>query len=565
MFLSFILIRSKEKLKNPEEWVSMATFSRVFLAGYFIAVVAFLSSCSSGKSNVEQGNVDGILHYGNGIEPQTIDPHTATGLPEHHIIQALFEGLVVKNPYSMELEPGVAESWSVSQDGLTYTFKIRKDAKWSNGDPLTSEDFRWSWWRALQPALGSQYVFMFFPIKNAEDYFNQKITDFSKVGIKTPDSSTFIVELRNPTPYFMQLLDHYSMFPVHRKTIEKHGEADESYTQWIRPENIVTNGIFKLDYWRLNKKIEVSRNVHYWDHDKVKLNGIVFHPTENNTTEERMFRANQLHFTATIPLERVPVYRKDNPDVLHVSPMMATYFYRLNLKNPSLSDVRVRQALSISVNRDQLTQKVLNNLNLPAYAIVPPGLLGYQPPKMFDYSPDKARQLLADAGYPNGEGFPTLTLQYNTSDQHRIIAIAIQQMWKDELNINVELINKDWKVYLDDERNGNFDISRASWVGDYLDPNTFLDMWVEGAGVNRTGWNNPRYDELILHDAPKQQGQDRFKKFYEAESILFTEMPIIPLYIYSSRHLIHPSVKGMPHNLMDYHNYKYIELVNHEL
>ena len=257
-----------------------------------IVPIAFLiTSCGQGESNVESGNRLGIAHIGNGAEPQGMDPHVVTGVPESNIINAIFEGLVYKDASTLEVQPGVAESWEISDDGRIYTFNIRRDAKWSNGDSLTAQDFVWSWWRGLQPALGSQYVFMFFPIKNAEAFFRGEVTDFDKVGVKAIDDYTLQVELNNPTPYFLQLMDHYSTFPVHRATIEKFGEAWESYTGWTRPQNIVSNGPFKMDSWQLNRNVKVSPNPHYWDHDRIKLNGIVFYSTELSTTEERMFRA----------------------------------------------------------------------------------------------------------------------------------------------------------------------------------------------------------------------------------------------------------------------------------
>lgn len=520
-----------------------------------------LSACDGGENNVSTGNRSGILHFGNHSEPQGLDPHSVTGVPEHHILQALFEGLVTKNPYSLDIEPAVAERWSVSNNGRLYTFHLRKNARWSNGDAVTAEDFRWAWWRALQAPLGNQYVFMFFPIKNAERYFKQEISDFSKVGIQVIDKHTLNVELKNPTPYFLQLLDHYSMSPIHRATIEKFGKADESYTRWTRPGNLVGNGPFILKEWRLNKHLTVRRNPLYWGNDSVKLNGINFYPTENLSTEERMFRAGQLHRTEDIPIDRIKYYQEKHPELLHIAPYMATYFYRINTTKPNLADKRVRQALAQSIDRRTLIDAILSGIFTPAYAVTPPNLLGYQPPQTFAYDPESAQALLAQAGYPNGDNFPEIELQYNSHEQHRKIAIAIQQMWKDNLNITVRLQNKDWKVYLDDETTGNYDISRASWIGDYLDPNSFLDIWTSDSGINRTGWSSSEYDKKVLRDAPTATNKSqRFKHFYDAEKILFDNMPIIPVYTYASKHLLHPSVKGMPANLMDYYNYRYVSL-----
>ncbi len=525
----------------------------------FVCLTLF--SCVQGESNVESGNRQQILHFGNGTEIQGLDPHVVTGIAEHHVVQTLFEGLVFKDSQTLEIEPAAAASWEISKDGRIYTFTMRDDARWSNGDPVTAYDFEWSWWRALQPSLGSQYVFMYFPIKNAEAFFKQEISDFSQVGIKALDAKTFRVELKNPTPYFLQLLDHYSTFPVHQATIKKFGKPGDSYTQWTRPENIVTNGPFLMNSWRLNKRLVVERNEDYWGAEDVRLNKIVFHPIDSEIVEERMFRANQLHWTDQVAIDRAPWYRKNAPERMRIKPYVGTYLYRVNNKLPHLSDVRVRKALAMTVDRDTLMDTVLNNFFTPSYAITPPGLLGYQPPKTFEYNPDRARELLAEAGYPKGEGFPEMELQYNSSDQHRKIATAIQQMWNKELNIQVRLQNKDWKVYLDDEATGNFEISRGGWIGDYVDPNTFLDMWVGGSGVNRTGWNDPKYDELILEVAPRAKTrEERFAAFRQAEELMMKDMPFIPIYTYSSHHFVHPSVKGMHVNVMNYHNFREVYL-----
>lgn len=525
--------------------------------------VFFLCGCLSGESNVERGNRDGVLHFGNYGEPQGLDPHIVTGVPEHHIVGALFEGLVQKNPYTLAIEPAIAKSWTVSEDGLHYRFNLRKNARWTNGDPVTAEDFLWSWRRALLPALGNQYVFMFFPIVNAEAYFTGELNDFSQVGLKAPDPYTFEISLSTATPFFLQLLDHYSFFPVHRGNIEQHGKADEAHTRWTRPGNIITNGPFKLKSWQLFKSLVVSKNEDYWDADRVSLNEIRFYPVDQQTTEERMFRAGQLHRTEEVPIDRIPWYRENRPEVMKIEPYIGTYLYRINTKKPHLSDVRVRRALAMSVDRERLINTVLNGIFTPAYAITPPGVLGYQPPKLFEYDPEKARQLLAEAGYPNGEGYPGLELQYNSHEQHRKIAIAIQQMWNETLNIKVELRNKDWKVYMDDETTGNYDVSRGGWIGDYVDPNTFIDIWTGESGVNRTGFSSARYDSLVMEEAPKARTQGaRYEAFFEAETILMEQMPFVPLYTYSSKHLNHPSVKGLASNYMDYYNFRYVHLPN---
>lgn len=524
-------------------------------------VAAFLGGCSAGESNVAQGNREGILHFGNGSEPQGLDPHVVTGVPESKIIDALFEGLTRKNPWTLEPEPGAAASWEFSEDRRVITFHMQPEGRWSNGDPVTAHDFVWSWRRALDPAMGNLYAYMLYPVQNAEAYATGKIDDPALVGVRALDDMTLEVTLNAPTPYFLQLMDHYSSYAVHRETVERFGRATDRFTRWTRVGNIVTNGPFQLQKWELNRRIVVDRNPHYWDNDAVHLNGIVFYPTENIVSEERMFRVHQLHYTADVPLNKIPAYRKmaDTPFV--EAPYLGTYFYLLNTERPPLDDARVRKALSLAVDREALTRNVLYGSNNPAYAITPPGTLGYQPPQLFTFDPEEARRLLAEAGYPGGDGWPGLELIYNTSESHRKIAVALQQMWKDALNITVTLSNQEWKVYLDSVSQMNFQVARRGWIGDYVDPNNFLDLYITDGGNNNTGFSDPVYDELILQRAPRAATQEaRFALFHEAETRLMEQMPILPIYTYASKHLVHPSVKGLPPNLMDFVNVKYIHL-----
>jgi oligopeptide transport system substrate-binding protein len=527
------------------------------------AAITTLVACGGGESNVARGNREGILHYGNGSEPQGLDPHVVTGVPENHLVRALFEGLAVKNPYTLEPEPGVAQSWDISDDGRIITFHINPRAKWSNGDPMSAHDYVWSWQRALSPAMGNQYAYMLFPVKNAESYATGKITDFKEVGVKALDDLTLQVTLTERTPYFIQLMDHYSTFAVHRPTLEKFGKATDRYTRWTRVENLVGNGAFRLKEWLLNRRITMEKSDTYWDKDKVKLNGVVFYPTENIVSEERMFRVGQLHYTASIPLDKIPVYRAMTNSPYVQAPYIGTYFYLFNTKRAPLDDVRVRQALSMAIDREKLNATVLKGANVPAYSITPPGTLGYQPPMVFGYDVPRARQLLADAGYPQGQGWPQTQLIYSTSESHRKIAVALQQMWKDALNIPVTISNQEWKVYLDSVSQMDFQIARRGWIGDYVDPNNFLDLFLCGGGNNNTGFCDPAYDEMILRLAPKAKTREqRFAIFAEAETLLMEQMPILPIYTYTSQHLIHPSVKGLPPNLMDSINLKYIWLDN---
>ncbi|MDA7794823.1 peptide ABC transporter substrate-binding protein [Porticoccaceae bacterium] len=519
-------------------------------------LILTLSSCGDYQSNVESGNREGTLHWGNGTEPQSLDPHIATGVPEHHIISSLMEGLIHKDGETLEPRPGVAKSWDISADGRVYTFYLRQDARWSNGDLHNAHDYVWSWWRALQPALGNLYAYMYFPIANAKAYYDGEISDFSQVGVKALGDYVLQVTLTEPIPYFLQLLDHYSTYPVHRATVEKFGKADQRGTRWTFEGNIVGNGAFQLKEWKINRRITVERNPHYWNAENVRLNQVVFYPTENVTTEERMFRAGQLHYSG-IPSDKIQAYSQSDDPSLRIQPYLGVYFYRLNVDKPQLSDKRVRRALGMTINRDQLVSQITKGGQIPAYAITPPGTMGYYPESDLTFDPEGAKKLLAEAGYPNGEGFPTTEILYNTSEGHRKIAVALQQMWKKHLNIDVVLLNQEWKVYLDTVSNHHYEIARAGWIGDYVDPNNFLDMFLCNGGNNRTRWCNPEYDQIILQQVPKAKThQQRLELFQQAETILLDEMPVIPIYIYTSNNLVQPTVKNFGRNILNQANYR---------
>jgi oligopeptide transport system substrate-binding protein len=274
-----------------------------------------------------------------------------------------------------------------------------------------------------------------------------------------------------------------------------------------------------------------------------------------------MFRDGQLHHTYDVPLDKVPVYLAEQPELIKVSPYLGTYFYSINSTRPVLSDARVRRALSLAVDRKLLAETVTQGIYQPGYSVVPPGTMGYQPPQLFDYDPKEARRLLAEAGYPDGQGFPGFTMLYNTLEQHQKIAVAIQQMWQQELGIKIELQNQEWQVYLNAQQLMDYDVVRRGWIGDYVDPNNFLDLFITNGGNNNTGFSNERYDEIILREAPATTDRDkRYALYNEAEKLLIDAMPVIPLYVYQSKHLNDPSLKGMPINIMDSRNWKYVYL-----
>ena len=530
---------------------------------YFVPLIfIFITSCSESINPVDSGLENQIYHHGNGSEPQGIDPHIVTGVPEHHILISLCEGLTIPNPNPNDMNgymAGTAESWTISDDGKEYIFKINKNAKWSNGEPVTADDFVWSWKRILTASLGSQYPDMLYYLVGAYEYHNGLIDDFNQVGVKSVDKHTLKVNLKNPTPFFLGLLSHYSTWPVHKDTVLKFGDIDDRNGEWTRPGNFVCNGPFQLKTWELNNKIVVEKNPHYYDASMVRLNEIHYYPVSNVMTEDRMFRAGQLHLTSTLPSQKCPIYIEENPN-LRIDPYMGTYFYRINTENEVLKDVRVRKALAYSIDRQLLVDKVTKCGQIPAYSFTPPGSNGYQPNTEIPFDPILAKSLLQEAGFSEQNPFPKLEILFNTNEDHRKLALAVQQMWQINLGIEVELVNQDWKVYLNREMIGDFQISRAGWIGDYEDPNTFLDLMRPNRGNNKTGWENIEYDALVEKANTINNQAERYKLLYQAEEILIENMPVIPLYTYVRAYQLSPDVKGFSPHILDHHHPKFIYL-----
>ncbi|WP_323814695.1 peptide ABC transporter substrate-binding protein [Cellvibrio sp. NN19] len=526
----------------------------------FLVFICFMIAACERKTLVDIGSEQQILYYGNGTDITGVDPHGTNGLPEQRVMLSLYEGLVAKDPKTLEIVPAVADHWEVSEDNMSYLFHIRENAKWSNGDPVTAHDFVNSWLRGLMPALGNETVTALFVFKNAEKYYNKEIADISLLGFKAVDDHHLKIELENPTPYFLQLLDYLALFPVHTDNIKKFGALDDPANPWSKPENFVGNGAFTLDDWIPGRSLIVKKNPYYWDKDKVRLNEIHFMPIEQLLVEERMFKAGHLHRTEWMPYAKMPAYRANNDPQYNHYPYIATYFYGLNVTKPPFDDVRVRKALAYSVDRETLVASVTNGVQNATGALTPPNTLGYTSRAQITFNVEMARQLLADAGYPDGKNFPVTELTYNNSEDHRKIAEAIQQMWKKNLNINVKLKNQEWKVYLYEVKNLNYNIARLAWVGDYIDPNTFLEMLTSTSGDNKTGWKNKRYDNLIRKAATLSNKEERYEVFQQAESLLLDEVPIIPLYNYTTNNLISTQLKGYHQNILDYYSYKHLYL-----
>ena len=501
------------------------------------------------------------LRIGNGTAPQDLDPHIVTGVPEHRILMALFEGLVTENPKDLSPEPGVAEKWEISPDGLVYTFHFRPDLKWSDGTPLTAGTFVRSYQRMLTPSLAAEYSYLLHFVRNAKDYNEGKLKDFSQVGFKAVDDRTLVVTLNSPTPFLLKILaSHYSWYPVPIHVIEKFGGLNRKGTAWTRPENIVSNGAFKLKEWRQQQNLVVARNPHYWDRAIVKLDEIHFLPVENQDTEERMFRTGQLDMTNELPLAKTDVYKKENPDALRIDHYLGVYFYRINNTQPPLNDKRVRRALALAIDRESLVKNVVRGGQAPAYGLTYPGTAGYAPAAKLTGTIEDAKRLLAEAGYPNGQGFPKVDLLYNTSQNHRVIAEAIQQMWRRNLGIEIGLRNEEWKVYLDSQDNLAYGLQRAGWIADYVDPHVFLEIWGSDNLNNDTGFKNADYDALLKQALSARTEEERYALYQKMDAILVEEVPVIPIYFYTKVAAMNPKVKGFHPTLLDNHPFKYVYL-----
>ncbi len=531
-----------------------------FFRGALATLCCSLLVACGGPTEADRAVEEGILLIGNGSEPKGLDPQLVTGVPESQLLRALMEGLVAPDPNDdLAPAPGMAETWESNADYTVWTFNLR-DAKWTNGDPVTAGDFVYSWQRILSPALGAEYAEMLYVIRGAEDFHAGRTTDFSQVGVRAIDDRTLEVTLEGPTPHFLGMLMHTSFLPVNPRAVEEHGGMTDRQSGWSTLENYVSNGPFKLKTWVTNQVIEVERNPDYWDAATVQLNGIRFFPIDNVGTEEAMFRDGRLHLTHTVSPDKIPSFRAEMPDKLRIEPYLGSYFYRINTTRPPFNDVRVRRALALAIDKQLLVDRVTQGGQAPATGFTPSGIAGYPASTAVQYNPDEARRLLAEAGYPDGRGFPSAEILINTSESHRKIAQALQAMWKDKLGIDVGIYNQEWKVYLDSQSQLNYDISRAGWIGDYVHPTSFLDIFTSGNGNNDTGWSNAAYDALIRRARVAQAEDERMQILSQAEAILLDEMPIIPIYWYTRVYLKDPRVQGWEPKLLDNHPYKYVSL-----
>ena len=530
--------------------------------GLVFALALGLAGCARRETPVERGDRTQTFLLGNLSEPNDLDPAYPDSVETFRIVMALMEGLAQYDAKTCLPVPAVAERWEATPDQRTWTFHLRSTARWSNGDPVTAGDFVYAYRRLLSPRLAAEYASMLFALANGEAFYLGKVTDFAQVGAVAADDHTLVLHLSHPVPYLDKLVCHFAWYPIHRATIEKFGRIDDRGTHWTRPGNYVGNGPFVLKAWHPNQIVRVTRSPTYWNRGEIKLQEVDFLPVEDNATEEAMFRNGEMHETDTIPSDRIAVYERDPTlrGFLHKELYYGTYYYRFNVRVPPLNDVRVRQALAWSIDRRLLVERVTKGGQLPAGNLTPPDRAGFTATAAIGFDPDRARRLLAAAGYPGGKNFPHLEVLFNTSENHRQIAEAIQQMWRRELGISVELLHQEGKVWVDTMRQGNYQIARSSWIGDYLDPSTFLDLMMSTDGNNQTGWSNAEYDRLMNESRQTVDQQRRYALFQRCEQILADECPLLPIYFYARDNLSRPELKGWYPNLLEVHTYTGVSL-----
>jgi len=565
----------------------------------------------------------------NSSEVKSFDPAIVTGQPEGNILRCLFEGLSQWNPETLEPMPGVAESWEVSDDQLTYTFRLRDDALWSDGSPVTANDFHYAWRRFLGPRTAAEYAVLAWYIKNAHRYSlggsgispgdpveielnlpvdainslrgellhgklisvenaedpetrtflveidgqqqrfaptddqgatappavgtrwcRQALLDFREVGVRVLDPHVLQVTLEHPTPYFSQLVGYYPFSPVNRKCIETHGTP-----QWTKPENIVSNGPFNVQLRRIRDRIRMVKSETYWNHDAVRLEVVDALATDSNSTALNLFMTGKADWIQTVPSAALRIMLAEDPprNDVNPAPFIGCYYYMLNTTRKPLNDIRVRRALSLAMDREEICTKIMSAGEVPAFGLVPPGMVGYLGESCAPEDPEEARRLLAEAGYPDGKGFPRMDILYNTDEAHQAVAELIRKQWQRELGIQIKTRNEEWASYLSSHRQMKYNVSRRGWIGDYADPSTFLDMMVTGGEQNNTGFSNDEYDSLIREAARESDPEKRMQIFRRAERILMDELPILPIYFYVSKNMVQPYVRGFYNNIQDVH------------
>ncbi|SHH95374.1 peptide ABC transporter substrate-binding protein [Ferrimonas marina] len=486
------------------------------------------------------------LVKGNGSEPASLDPQKVEGTTGSAITKDLFEGLVQQDDYGNTI-PAQATHWDISEDNRTFTFHLREGILWSDGHPVTAEDFVFAFRRAVDPETASRYAWYqeIATVANAADIIRGKKAP-EELGVRAVNDRTFEVTLEQPVPYFVKMLAHQNTYPVPKHVVTSLGD------RWTRPGNMVSNGAYVLEHWVVNERIVLKRNPKYWDNDNTTINKVTYMAIESANTELARYKAGELDMTASVPLEHFRSLQRDLPNDIRITPYLGAYYYEFNTKVPPFDDKRVRKALSLAVERDKITTYVLGQGQRPAFTFTPQSVAGYNPPEV-EYANwtseqrlEKAKQLMAEAGY--GPDKPlTINLLYNTNENHKKIAIVVSQLWK-PLGVRVRLENQEWKTFLDTRNQGRFEMARAGWVGDYNDASTMLDILLSNHGQNKGKWHNEEYDAIMNASRMIADDEERAEYYARAERIIVEEMPIIPVYEQVVTRLVKPHVGGYPMN-----------------
>lgn len=497
------------------------------------------------------------LNRGNGEEPQTLDPHRSEGVPAAHVLRDLYEGLTTESPDG-DIIPGAAQRWNISADGKTYTFYMDRSARWSNGDALTAEDFVFSLRRSADPATASNSATMLLPILNAREVIGGELPP-DQLGVSLLDEFTLQIQLVDPTPYFLGLLSHASTYPVHRPSLEAEGGG------FSRPEFLVSNGAYVLKRWEVRSSIELQRNPLYRAAEQTLMERVIYFPIEDLNAEVKQFRAGELDWTYEVPNNQFKWLAQNYPDELIITPWLGSYFFGFNLtREPFLESPGLRRALVLAIDREVITAKVTQFGEQPSFALVPPGIGDY-PPAVPEYAAwtqeernAEAVRLYEEAGYSRENPLAT-EIRYNSSENHKKIALAVASMWKQVLGVQTTLVNEEWKVSLQNrEQKVVTQVFRAGWISDYNDPYSFLELFRTGHGRNDYGYANDSYDALLEQIARERIPGRRERMMVEAERILLEDNPILPVYTYITKRLVDQRIRGWQNNAMDHHLSRYM-------
>jgi len=531
--------------RRNREWNQMKMNMKAWLAGSTMLMMAATGAFA-----------ETVLNRGNSADPESLDPHKTSTVYEANILRDIFVGLMTQDAKA-DVIPGAAESYTVSPDGKTYTFKLRADGKWSDGSPVTANDYVFSWRRLVDPATAAEYAYMLAPVVNAEDITAGK-KKLEELGVKAVDDHTFEVQLNAPTPYFLEMLTHQATYAVSEANVKDKG-AD-----FTKPGNLVSNGAYTLTEFVPNDHIKLVKNANFYDAGTVKIDTVNYLPTEDRSTAIKRFEAGEIDMNDDMPLEQLPDLRAKFGDQIKIGPYLGTYYYVFKIPKSPWGDVKLRQAISEAIDRDYLAEKVWNNSMIPAYSFVPPGIKGYET-RVTDYAEksqldreDDAKKALAELGY--GPDHPLkMEIHYNTSENHKNTAVAIQEQLK-PLGIDVSLVNTDTKTHYGMlEQHGDFDIARAGWIADYKDPENFLALCKTGTGNNYAQYSDKDYDALMAKAASAATPEDRMKSLSDAEAIgVARDLCVVPLLYYSYHDIVSSKLKGWEPNVMDVHPSRYL-------